>query len=274
MKTYVLYHSNCYDGFGAAFAAWCKFAGDATYIPCTYGTPPPAMEPNSKVYILDFSYPRADMIELMLRYDVTVIDHHKTAKEELKGLPNTIFDMSSSGAVLAWAFFHSEEDVPQLLYYIQDRDLWKFELPMSREVAAALQLYPFDFDKWEILLRRKERAITQLQQEGIIALRYKEQCVDIIARRAKLENFAGHVVPVVNATSFFSEVGEKLLELFPEALFSVYWFVNDKHQIQYGFRSRPDFDVSVVAKQLKGGGHPQAAGAQFPWGDQHLEYVD
>lgn len=28
MKTHIVYHANCADGFGAAFAAWLKLGGD------------------------------------------------------------------------------------------------------------------------------------------------------------------------------------------------------------------------------------------------------
>jgi len=33
----VLYHANCLDGFGAAYAAWKKFGDTADYIPVQYG---------------------------------------------------------------------------------------------------------------------------------------------------------------------------------------------------------------------------------------------
>lgn len=45
MKTYVLYHAHCADGFGAAYAAWLKLGNDAQYVPVKYGDPPPVMEP-------------------------------------------------------------------------------------------------------------------------------------------------------------------------------------------------------------------------------------
>ena len=33
MKPLVIYHANCADGFGAAFAAWRKLGDEAEYVP-------------------------------------------------------------------------------------------------------------------------------------------------------------------------------------------------------------------------------------------------
>ena len=37
----VLYHADCPDGFGGAYAAWKKFGDTAEYIPVKYGRTPP-----------------------------------------------------------------------------------------------------------------------------------------------------------------------------------------------------------------------------------------
>jgi len=55
-KTFVLYHSPCYDGFGAAYAAWRSLGDTAEYIPVSHGNPPPDLPKGSHVYIIDFSY--------------------------------------------------------------------------------------------------------------------------------------------------------------------------------------------------------------------------
>ena len=80
-----------------------------------------------------------------------VIDHHRTAEEELRGLDYAIFDNRKSGAVLSWEFFHPGKPVPEILRYVMDRDLWLHELPRSREVFAGLSSYPMDFAVWSSL---------------------------------------------------------------------------------------------------------------------------
>ena len=56
---HVLYHRDCADGFGAAWAAHRELGREKVeYLPCTYGEPPPEMESGSRVYILDFDVSR------------------------------------------------------------------------------------------------------------------------------------------------------------------------------------------------------------------------
>jgi oligoribonuclease NrnB/cAMP/cGMP phosphodiesterase (DHH superfamily) len=260
-KTYVLYHGNCTDGFGAAWAAWRRFGNEAEYIPVSYGLPVPAMDPWSEVYILDFSYPRETLLELSQTHAlVHVEDHHKTAQEALAGLDFCHFDMNRSGAVLAWKYFFRIAPVPQLLKYIEDRDLWRFDLTDSREISAWLSSFPFDFELWTRLVERVELGDISSIEEGAAILRAKNQAVENMARHSRKMRLGDHVVPVANATVYFSEVGERLCELYPDAPFAAYFLLRADHMVQWGLRSRNGFDVSEVAKLYGGGGHPGAAG--------------
>lgn len=259
MKRYVLYHANCYDGFGAAFAAlgWASGAQEWQMVPCSYGNPLPDIEDGAEVAILDFSYPRPVLEGLArLASSLIVLDHHKTAQADLAGLPFAKFDMEKSGAVLSWEHFHPGERVPLLLQYIQDRDLWRFGLPKSREVAAALRSYPMDFVVWTSLVAR----VGVLQVEGEILLRAQAEQVKIMADNAVETVIGGYAVPCANATLFFSEVGEELCRRFPNKPFSAYYLDRSDGKRQFGLRSRGGFDVSAVAKEYGGGGHKDAAG--------------
>ena len=57
-KTVVLYHANCHDGFGGAFAAWKKFGDAADYVPMRYGMAIPddvdELQPDSSARRLTF----------------------------------------------------------------------------------------------------------------------------------------------------------------------------------------------------------------------------
>ncbi len=147
MKTYVLYHAHCTHGFGAAYAAW-KIHGDkAIYLPVKYDNPMPKLKHRSQVFIVDFSYPKEELLELASQmHQVTVLDHHKTAEEDLREIdlseaPNLAitFDMNKSGAVLAWEHFHPGEEIPKLILHIQDKDLWRFDLADTKKVIASLR---------------------------------------------------------------------------------------------------------------------------------------
>src|SRR5215213_7682080 len=88
-STVVLYHGpDCPDGFGAAYAAWTVLGDGATYVPVNYGKgPPPAAQVADRLFILDFSYPIETLLALADACEaVVVLDHHKTALEEVKRL--------------------------------------------------------------------------------------------------------------------------------------------------------------------------------------------
>ena len=263
MKTYVLYHASCYDGFGAAWAAWKKFGDNAEYVAVRYGKPMPELLDGSDVFIVDFSYPRQELLTLKGRMNsLVVLDHHKTAQQDLAGLDFAIFDMNKSGAVLAWEYFHPGQPVPRLLEYVQDRDLWRWKLAQSREVSAALQSYKMDFELWEELSWRAMVSSRRIADEGEAILRWQQQKIEEAISHAVWMKIGGHQVPVVNATQLMSEICNRLCEAYPDAAFAAYYFDDKDGNRQWGLRSIGEFDVSSIAKQYGGGGHRNAAGFQ------------
>lgn len=261
---YVCYHSSCYDGFGAAYAAWRKFGTSATYVPVTHGQSFPYLPGATKCYLLDFSYTRDIMEAVNKQVPLIVIDHHKTAQEALKGLPYAMFDLDRSGATLAWEYFHPGTPVPMFLAYLEDRDLWRFDLYKSKEVSAGLQIRPYDFVVWDDLVKSQGDGINRLITEGTIALAVKTQMVSQMADHERMNKIGGYTVPVANAACFFSEVAQELLRRHPECKFAAYYMDRGDGLRQYGMRSLADFDCSTVAKKYGGGGHPQAAGFTIP----------
>ena len=257
--THVLYHAKCQDGFGGAWAAWRALGDRAEYVPVQHGDPPPALPDDARVVIVDFAYPR-DVI-LGLRQQVaslTILDHHKTAEEALRGIPDTVFDMDKSGAMLAWEYFHPGQESPALVRYVQDRDLWRFELPSSREATAALGSYPQDFATWSGL------DVDHLIEEGRAILRFRDQTIESIVGFARTGDVGGHTVPVVNATAHWSDVGEALLQRFPEAPFAALYYDDSEGRRRWSLRSRGEFDVAELAKRFGGGGHRAASGFREP----------
>ena len=252
----VIYHNNCSDGFAAAYAIWKHAPAyrDIQYIPMSFSDRLPSFLNSDKILVIDFSFSKevCDKInDQALKFQI--LDHHKTAYDELKDCKYAKFDMTKSGAMLAWEWCTKEEP-PDLIKYVQDRDLWKLELPMTREYSAALRSYPFNFEIWDKLGTEK------LKEEGIILVEATKTAVAQTCKNAFTKKICGYDVPVVNASLNFSEVGAWLLKLYPEAKFSVYYFDKSDGYRQWGLRSKPDFDCSVIAKKFGGGGHPQSSG--------------
>ena len=63
-----------------------------------------AADGHPHVFMIDFSYQRPVMEQLLADVaTLTVLDHHKSAQEDLDGLGGFIeFDMERSGAMMAW----------------------------------------------------------------------------------------------------------------------------------------------------------------------------
>src|SRR5271168_4499839 len=150
MKPLCIYHGNCADGFGAAWVVR-EALGDVDFHPGVYSEPPPNVA-GREVYIVDFSYKRPVLLEMAkVAEGITVLDHHKTAADDLKMLPanvDSVFDMEHSGAILAWDYWFADKPSPLLLRHIEDRDLWRFLLPGTREIQANVFSYPYDFAVW------------------------------------------------------------------------------------------------------------------------------
>ena len=199
--TMCIYHGNCADGFGSAWAVWKKFP-DIIFHPGVYGQQPPDVIGHD-VVIVDFSYSNAQL-NAMLEWacTITVLDHHKTAEEDLAPLLKSEaiygeFDMERSGAMITWDWFHPGEEAPQLLKHIQDRDLWKFELDGTEDIQAALFSYPYDFEVWEGLIMGMPTE--HLRHEGeIITRKHKKDIAELIEVTKRQMVIGGHWVWVVN----------------------------------------------------------------------------
>ncbi len=294
---YVLYHKNCYDGLGAAYAAWKKFGDvDTVYIPVGYGSEPPAMEPNSEIYILDMSYsPKTINQMYAVHNSITILDHHKSAMEQWTSkdynLPEwtqehsdersgkklrVIFRMNKSGAGLTWDYFHGptssldDSRRPEFIDMIEDRDLWKFKKQNTKAFHSFLLSIPQDFRAYANL--EGQAALQEAISQGRALERMTNQIVENICKNAyKLDNFFGHKVVVVNTSSHWSEVGNRLLELHPDVEFACSYTDLPDNTRMFSLRSKAPFDVSQVASKMGGGGHAQAAGfkakLQIPFSD-------
>jgi len=270
-----IYHDNCDDGFAAAYAVWRKFGDDVVFIPAQYGGELPDVE-GKDVLIVDFSYKKADM-ELLgeSAKRIIVLDHHKTAKDELAGFlqarPHGIFrkkhadhyiegvvvhfDMEKSGCRLAWEYCFGGNLPPEWLSSIEDRDLWRFRLPDTKEVCAAISSMPKDFRVWDKFVTY------HLAIEGRAIRRYVDKVVQSIADTAFEEKIAGHRVPVAACSyDFVSEVAHELLKRNEDAPFAA-CVVRSCDGVTYSLRSMDGrMDVSEIAKAYGGGGHRNAAG--------------
>jgi len=267
MKKLCIYHGNCADGFGAATAVRIALGSNMVdFHAGVYQDPPPDVT-NRYVILVDFSYKRDVMIDMAHKAkNILILDHHKSAEADLVNLPNNVevhFDMTKSGAVMAWEYFHQNEEIPQLLLHIQDRDLWKFKLEGTREIQACLFSYPYEFKVWERLLFADPQ---KLYEDGkAIERKHFKDINEFILAASYTTTIAGYDVPILNAPYFWSsDAGHIMGEGKPFA--ACYWDTPDGRI--FSLRSANDgLDVSEIAIKFGGGGHKHAAGFRLAFDD-------
>jgi len=260
-----IYHGNCADGFGAAWVVRKAFMERdlplPEFYPAKYTEPPPDVT-GKRVIMVDFSYKRPTLLEMAEQAEYMIIyDHHATAKDDLVDLPDnveTVFDMARSGAMITWDEQFPDKSPPRLLRHIQDRDLWQWELPDTKEIMAAVFSYPYGFNAWDMLM---EVPVDTLAMDGIPILRRQDKDIREILSVAtmKVVLIDGHKVPLVNIPHMWgSDACHILCEGKP---FAAYYWIDSEGIYNFGMRSdKNGVDVREIAEKFGGGGHKHAAG--------------
>lgn len=289
MKILCIWHGNCQDGFGAAWAVRYALGDTVEFHPGVYQDAPPDVT-GRDVIMVDFSYKRP-VIEDMARKarSILILDHHKSAKEELqhlyiapawnvwrelidnKYLPMSSavrcvvqFDMERSGAGMAWDYFVPDQPRLPLINHIEDRDLWRFKLPRTRAIAAALFSYPYDFETWDGLMQPNR--LDLLNAEGAAIERKHHQDIDNLLPVVRREMTIGDTrMPVACLPiTLASDAGHRMASE-AAGVAACYWDTSDGRV--FSLRSTDTGpDVSAIAKQYGGGGHAHAAGFRMPLG--------
>lgn len=269
--TLCIYHGNCADGFGAALCVWKKYP-DIIFHPGVYGQPAPDCR-GHHVIMVDFAYDESTMRQVAAQAkSVRVIDHHKTAEVNLSKLMDEgvifgTFDLDKSGAMLAFEAMFPGEKPPKIIEHIQDRDLWRFDLPNTEFIQAALFSYPYEFEIWNALIfTPAPGTIETLVQEGqAITRKHHKDIGELIEVGLRSMTIGGFLVPVVNLPyTMASDACNKMCRMNFKNLGGIPTFAAsyyDKPGLRvFSLRSVGEFDVSEIAKQYGGGGHKNAAG--------------
>lgn len=283
-KPLIISHAGCMDGLGALLAAQLILGKDNFDIHlAAYGSQFPDVT-DRIVFIFDFSYSRDVMLDIIANANqVWVVDHHATAEESLKDLACfTRFDKTKSGAVLAYEFLMQWKDVntyniPPILLYIQDRDLWEWKLPHSAEINEYFRTQ-IEYGDDE-LVKSNLDALMSIHNETVLngwdkfirigedRLRSKRRMVEnVLTKRfdvsVTLDGQAVQVAAAFAPNNITSEVGGELAKLVPSGAGLVIT----------GMGMSPKFGMSVrgtkesgdlakrIAESYGGGGHAQAAG--------------
>ena len=279
----------CTDGLFAAWAAKQKYP-EAHVIPAMYGRPPELnLSKGDRIYLLDLTYPASVLESWADRgAEVIVLDHHKSALDDLSGLSDRIlktFDMSRSGAVIAYDYFF-DSPVPLLFKYVQDRDLWVKLLPNCDLVSLALSEGQYQICQDHSIQNSLEvlfSAITDAVESGddfideLVVIGEElnieiQQAISAAVSRARARIIGGHCVPYVKLqgqreSQAYSDIGNVLASkefkpgLFESPRMPMFAAVETRSG-GLALRSIGSNNVIPIAKSLGGGGHPRACGCR------------
>jgi oligoribonuclease NrnB/cAMP/cGMP phosphodiesterase (DHH superfamily) len=281
-KVLCIYHKDCMDGYASAWVVGyaCGFE-NVEFLAANYGDELPDLT-GREVYIVDFSYDPGDVPRQMLREmakakRLVMLDHHATAWEAWQDVPllehwTFRYEPNMSGVGVTWRwFFGGNRPMPMALQLVQDRDLWSFQLPGTREFHAVavshglLRETPRE-ESWlgdEVLSRPwfDGPPSDSVMIEGRSIIRDQKNLIQTMIRRARIVNFRGYQVPVCAMPhEMRSEAGHLLNAQYPFSI--TYDDVWSEGVRKYSLRSRRKGGANLlpIAAYFGGGGHQNASG--------------
>ena len=273
-KRIVITHRNCEDGRATGSVA-LQFSNDIDVLPpsicyVNYGEYDIDhilnMVKGAVVYIGDFSF-LADEFKLITEVAkiAVTVDHHRTPYlDSVSDLPTTHFDMSKSGAYLAWEFFYPNAEVPKYIKYVSDRDLYTFKYGND---SRALHLATSSMALNSAALTVPYFTDTALLDSIIAEYTPKvERHLNDCKRRAREASpitVAGVQFRCLNICDNISDTLNAVCALYGTPAMS-YRFKGDVVTFSIRNNSNVDVDLSELAKLFGGGGHPKASGFAIP----------
>jgi len=286
----VIYHSPCYDGFASAwvFHHYSEhFHDPIEYKPMNYNQEIHLKGKYNYIFVVDFSFNK-DVIDVLLKDNVNkkliILDHHKTAKENLLPLTkkrnkklDIVFDMDRAGCQITWDYitdflFHTNQSRPKIIDYIADRDLWRWKLPFSKQInmylsekkcMSSFETFDNTIENWNMM---------SMQREGKDLLDGQQKTIKkIINKHSYYGCITGHPCFIVQSTLYISEIGDYLLHYSKNKklgvdIVCIYYYDCENKHFRFSLRSK-QFDITSICKQFQGGGHENAGGCILSYDD-------
>ncbi len=287
----ILYHGGCPDGTAAAWVFWNN-STSSQFIGMKHGQRHPNVT-YKRVAILDFSFPRSEMEEIIEEASfVLLLDHHVSAQKDLQGLEarnyHAIFDIERSGAQLAWDYVYpGGKKYPRFINIIADRDLWRWKIPLSKEMGKALYLkgwYVWDkmSEMWTIEQRDLAQSNDFYNKMAIIGetlIDGEEKDKDYAKKIAIYTKFTGadggvyRVYLTTCQPNLRSEVGNEIASRDDCDFVAIYRYDYASDEWWISLRTVKNIDLPNITRHMHNvGGHKKASGFTIKSGEKLQTY--
>ncbi len=269
-KTLCIYHNDA-DGRASAAIVRRALGPKVSLCEMKYGDSLPLEEilVAEQIIIVDFSLPREDMERLANYHQLTWIDHHKTAIDELADISQTwagTRDNSEAACVLTWKHYFPNHPVPKSVVLIGDRDIWRWEHPDTGSFNEGLyqsNTNPHNDRLWGPLLDDDAILVKQLIDQGstLRAARLRN-IQSSTARYGFPVLFEGYQTLAINLRGS-GDLGEHIRNHGYQVAYCYIDALLDNELHTYVSLYSKEIDVSEIAQRFGGGGHAGAAGFHF-----------
>ena len=223
-----------------------------------------------KIIIVDFSLPREDMAKLARYHQLTWIDHHKTAIDDLSPISASLpglRDTSEAACVLTWQYFFPGHPLPRAIRLIGDRDIWRWAEDDTGPFTEGLyhrDTRPLNDNLWNPLLDDDISLIEDIIQKGKILREARMKDIrKTIRRHGFMVLFEGYRTLVIN-TRGSGDIGQQVRDLGYQIAYCYIDNILQGEITTFVTLYAGDVDVAAIAKKFGGGGHRGAAGFHFP----------
>jgi len=258
------YHSRDLDGHCAG-AVILYFHPACEMIGMDYGDPFPVEDigPGEVVFLVDFSLPVPQMIDLDERAELVWIDHHLSAIEAvppgIKGLRSTRF----SGCELAWTYLRGARFMPRAVSLLGRYDVWDHSFDDVLSFQYGMRALPETkpdraFSLWVDLF--SGRKVDSILADGAVVRRY------VVANDKKVAGLMafscvvlGKVAVAINRWPASADMFESVFDPGAHEIMVAYGYKGGRYQVSL-FSPAGGVNVGALAKTVGGGGHANAAG--------------
>jgi oligoribonuclease NrnB/cAMP/cGMP phosphodiesterase (DHH superfamily) len=291
-ETIYVFHHDDADGFvsAAAVLASARYGQTIKFFAVQYSGQIPQIEfePNSTLYILDFSYPKEVLLDLAGKVDfMLVIDHHETAEEQLSDfprlynsfqvekrdhkLPFVIFDKHVCAATLAWEYFFHGVTIPYAVDLVSRYDVWDIADPkvLAFDIGMKSLGRTRDVAAWLEVIRDENGEVEKAIEIGMPLVEYNNAHIKDFktSEKLKITEWEEFRVALYNTTHLKNELAHSLytdMELSVDLTMG--YSIISKAKILFSLRSQKGVNVNVgqLAKRYGGGGHCHAASFAMP----------